>query len=339
VLNLTGALNGLLPPAVRLMNLSSAFWQSRSLYVAARLDLANHLGDHELSLSDLASRCGADAGSLKRLLRMLNAMGVFSEKPDGHYRNNRLSDSLRSGSDNHNSVRALILMHNSPEMSRPWFEHLETGVLRGEVPFRLANGQELFEYMDDHPAFDALFAAGMDDVEAIAGNSYVTEFDWSRFTRLIDLGGSKGAKTLSILRQRPNLRAVVVDRAETIRQAPAYWEKSAVAAERQRVSFAEGDARNAVPAAQGAGDVFLLSAVLHGLDDPTCVTILKTLAAAIGDSGATIVIAELILPEMGADVPSASFDMQMFIGTRGRERTLTEWQELFAASSLTSWKW
>jgi len=40
------------------------------------------------------------------------------------------------------------------------------------------------------------------------------------------------------------------------------------------------------------------------------------------------------MPETGADLSSASFDMQMFMGTRGRERTLQEWQRLFSDSGL-----
>jgi precorrin-6B methylase 2 len=334
VQSLSAAFGRLLPPAVRLMNLSSAYWQSRSLYVAARLDLANVLGDAVLPLQELATRSGAHAESLRRLLRFLTAMGVFEEEPPLHYRNNALSNPLRTGTGDHNSVRSLILFHNSPEMARSWIEQLEAGIRSGEAPFRLAHGADLFDYMDLHPEFDAVFAAGMDDVEAIAGNSFVTEFDWSRFSRLIDVGGSNGAKALSILRAHRQLRAVVVDRAQAVRLASAWWEHHATAEEQRRVTFLEGDARHSVPKAEGAGDVYMLSAVLHGLDDATCTTILKTLVAAAGDTDARIVIAEMILPERDTDLATASFDMQMFIGSRGRERTLTEWQALFAASAV-----
>jgi hypothetical protein len=35
-----------------------------------------------------------------------------------------------------------------------------------------------------------------------------------------------------------------------------------------------------------------------------------------------------------ADIASASFDMQMLMGTRGRERTRDEWDALFAMSGV-----
>lgn len=42
----------------------------------------------------------------------------------------------------------------------------------------------------------------------------------------------------------------------------------------------------------------------------------------------------MVLPDSQADLASASFDMQMFMGTRGKERTLAEWQRLFDSSGL-----
>lgn len=42
----------------------------------------------------------------------------------------------------------------------------------------------------------------------------------------------------------------------------------------------------------------------------------------------------MVLPETGADIAGASFDMQMFMGSRGRERTLSEWTALFARSGV-----
>jgi hypothetical protein len=43
---------------------------------------------------------------------------------------------------------------------------------------------------------------------------------------------------------------------------------------------------------------------------------------------------EIVLPELKADIAMASFDMQMFMGTRGRERTLTQWKSLFERSGM-----
>lgn len=325
---INGIPNRLSPPAFRLMQIGSAFWQSRALYVAARLDIAGALGDELMPVETLAAKTAADPDALARLMRMLIALGIFSEGRPRSYRNNELSNPLRD--DRPNSVRAMILMHGSAEMSRPWFEQLENGVRRGEVPFRLTHGEEMYAYLDGHDGFNTLFSEAMDSVESLAGEAFAGDFAWSRFARVIDLGGARGSKSLAILRRHPQLSALVVDRPATIAEARRYWECHPVDG-CERLELLGGDLLQAVPPGR-AGDIYLLSAVLHGYDDDSAAAILARVAAGASSHGNPLAILELVLPEMGADLAAASFDMQMFMGTRGRERTLSEWHTLLARS-------
>jgi hypothetical protein len=64
------------------------------------------------------------------------------------------------------------------------------------------------------------------------------------------------------------------------------------------------------------------------------VKVLRNLSTAITDTNASIALMELVVPELKVDISSASFDMQMFMATRGRERTLAEWKGLFDQSGL-----
>jgi len=324
--------NKLVPAPFRLIQIGSAYWQSRALSVAARLDIAGALAESEASAQTLADRVGADADALYRLLRMLAAMGVFEEVSPRRFRNNKLSSYLRP--DHPNSVRAMVLMHNSPEMSRPWFEELEQGIRSGGVPFESAHGQAFYAYMDGNPEFDALFAQAMDSVEALAGNSFVTDFDWSRFERILDVGGSKGAKSLAILKRHPQLTALVADREQVIQGAAQFWQEKGEGAALQRMHFEAWDLLQAVPKAHSDKDIYLLSAVLHGFDDDTCIAALSRVASAAADCDATIAVMEMVMPDSPTDIAAASFDMQMFVNTRGRERTLAEWRRLFDASGL-----
>ncbi len=320
----------LTPAPFRLLQIGSAFWQSRALYVAARLDIATTLGDDSLSANALAERVSAQPQALFRLLRLLAAMGVFEEVTPGVFRNNALSACLRE--DRRKNVRAMVLMHNSPEMSLPWLDALEHGVRTGAVPFQTVHGEPLYAYMDHHAEFDALFARAMDSVEALAGDSFATDVDWGRFDRVIDIGGSKGSKTLAILRRHPRLKALVFDREQVVTTAQAYWCDREPPELLDRVTWQAGDLLSGVPAAQGEKDIYLLCAVLHGMDDDTCVQALGQLARAVGATGARVALMELVVPDLKADLSSASFDMQMFMATRGKERTLREWRQLFERS-------
>jgi len=324
--------NKITPPPFRLIQIGSAFWQSRVLHVAVRLDIASVLGDEHLAVDVIAARVSAQSDAIYRLLRMLTAMSVFEEVSSRVFKNNALSAYLRE--DNPNNVRAMILMHNSLEMSRPWFEQLEQGVRSGDVPFQISHGRELYAYMDDHAEFDALFARAMDSVEALMGDSFATDFDWGRFDRIIDVGGSKGSKSLAILKRHPQLTALVFDRNQVIQTAASYWVGKASPTLLSRLTFQAGDLLESVPAAKNDKDIYLLSAVLHGMDDLNCVKVLRNLVAASTGTGARIALMELVVPELKADFSSAAFDMQMFMATRGRERTLHEWQSLFDQSGL-----
>ncbi|MEH6473547.1 MAG: methyltransferase [Halopseudomonas sp.] len=324
--------NKITPPPFRLMQIGSAFWQSRALYVATQVDIATSLGDERLSIEDIAMRVSASSEATHRLLRMLAAMGIFEEVSPRVFCNNKLSNHLRQ--DFPNNVRAMILMHNSEEMSRPWYEQLEHGVRNDETPFQLSHGQDLFDHMSTHPEFDALFSHAMDCVESLSGDSFAVDFDWGRFERVIDIGGSKGSKSLTILKRHPHLQALIVDRPQVIKGAKQFWEGRLEESLLARMRFQAGDLFKSLPEANSDKDVFLLSAVLHCFDDDTCVEALKNVALACNGSGARIALMEMVMTESNADFVSTQFDMQMFMGTRGRERTLAEWQHLFDRSGL-----
>jgi hypothetical protein len=324
--------NKITPPPFRLLQIGSAFWQSRVLYVAARLDIASQIADKTLSVEEIAKQLVTQTEPTYRLLRMLAAMGIFEEKSPHTFANNKLSNYLRE--DNSENIRAMILMHNSTEMSRPWYEQLEQGIRENEIPFKLTHGEELFEYMDNHAEFDALFSSAMDSVDALSGDSFATDFDWSRFNRVIDIGGSKGSKSMTILKHHTQLRALVVDRSQVIEGAEKFClarEDSAICS---RISYQAGDLFDTIPQASSDKDIYLLSAIMHAFDDADCIKALCNLAAASAVSGACIAIMDLVMEDLKADLMSTSFDLQMLMGTRGRERTLNEWKRLFDNSNM-----
>lgn len=323
--------NRLTPAPFRLVQIGAAFWQSRVLYVAAELDIASILRNESLSSDEIAAKVGANADAIHRLLRMLASIGVFEEVSAGAYRNNRLSNCLKT--DHRQCVRSMILMHNSDVMSRPWYEQLERGIRTGQVPFRLALGEDLFTWMDTHADFDRLFSNAMNSVDALTGDSYATEFDWRPFSRVIDVGGSRGAKAVAILRRHSHMSALVIDRAQAIQGASECWSHEA-ASLTSRLRFQVGDALKFVPAAASDKDIYLLSALLHGFNDDTCTRVLANVYEAAAPKGALIIVMEMVLAGRDADVAGTTCDMQMFMGTEGRERTMAEWENLFSRSRL-----
>lgn len=325
--------NKLTPPPFRLLQLESAFWQSRALYVASKLGIADALGDGVLTTAELAGALSLQEDSLYRLMRMLASVGIFTEIEHRTFRNNSLSEPLRS--DSAKSVRDMILMHNSDVMVRPWMESLESGIRDGEIPFVRSHGTALFDFMDRHPEFDAFFARAMDEVESLTGLDYLQDFDWSGFTRLIDVGGSKGAKTLTILQQNPQLQAVVFDRPQVIVAGEAYWRSQGAESLLNRVEFVGGDMFASVPPACSSSDLYFCMALFHGIGDEEAGRLLKNIRQAIAEHRATLLVVDTVAEEVGIDPNVAAMDMQMLINTLGRERTRSEWERLFQRNGFS----
>lgn len=258
---------------------------------------------------------------------MLTAIGVFERCPAERFKNNEISHFLRQ--DDPRNVRAMILMHNSEEMSRPWYEQLERGITSGTPPFELTHGTDLYDYMDTHASFDSLFARAMDNAESFTGENFAIDFDWTPFNRVIDIGGSKGGKVITLLRRHTHLSALVVDRPQVICEADGYWRARADPALLGRLEYFAGDVFAPLPAAQTSKDLFFLSGLLHGFDDSNCAAALRNVAAAASGADARIAIHECVLDEARPALGVVLADMQMFMGTRGRERTLKEWIAVF----------
>jgi hypothetical protein len=66
--------------------MAMAYSRSRMLCAAARLGVADALGDEVRSVGFLAEKCEADADALYRLLRALASIGVTEETTPEHFR-------------------------------------------------------------------------------------------------------------------------------------------------------------------------------------------------------------------------------------------------------------
>ena len=69
-----------------LVEMAMAYSRSRVLCAAARLGVADALGDEVRSVGFLAEKCQADADALYRLLRALASIGVTEETTPEHFR-------------------------------------------------------------------------------------------------------------------------------------------------------------------------------------------------------------------------------------------------------------
>ncbi len=88
-----------------------------------------------------------------------------------------------------------------------------------------------------------------------------------------------------------------------------------------------------LPIAVSDKDLYVFFAIFHGLSDEESKKVLN-LRSAIGSKKPYVLIADSVAEEMHIDPTGAAFDMQMLIGTKGRERTSSEWKRLLEDSGF-----
>src|ERR1700744_6726828 len=78
-----------------LLEMAMGFGPSCVLCAAARLGVADALGDAERSASEVAAACRADPSSMYRLLRTMAALGLLEEMQQQRFRLTAMGRELR----------------------------------------------------------------------------------------------------------------------------------------------------------------------------------------------------------------------------------------------------
>jgi hypothetical protein len=312
------------PPPVQLLQLMNGYWITQSIAVAAELEIADHLAAGPASADDLAAQTGAHAPSLARLLRALAMIGVLSEEPDRRYALTPVGTFLRQ--DVPGSLRALARMRGSEWQWRAWRE-LAHSVRTGETALDHVYGKPIFEYFGDNPADGEVFNEAMISHASQMHTAVAGTYDFPYEGTVVDVGAGHGTLVTAILTAHPKLRAVVFDTPQVVPGARSRLAEQGVA---DRCEFVTGDFFEAVPA---GGDVYALSHIVHDWDDRQAIGLLSRCREAMPDH-ARLAVCEMVVPAGPEPHFSKLLDLEMLVNTGGRERTLEEYERLYAAAGF-----
>lgn len=310
------------PPSVALMQMMTGFWISSAIYVTAKLELADHIGDNSISVDDLALRAGAHPGSLYRLLRALASVGVFTEVEPRHFALTPIGNCLRSGP---GSLRAIPIM--SLEIGwAPWGQLLHS-VRTGDTAFGHIHGMGYFEYLRQNPEHARIFDEGMTSFVTTNGLAIAAQYDFTPFSLIVDVGGGQGTLIEAILKHNNQSRAVVFDRPDVVEVAKGKLASAGIA---NRCECIGGDFFASIPS---GGDAYLLASILHDWDDQRSLTILRNCRRAMS-SKAKLLIVEMVIPEGDESFFGKLLDLHMLVNFGGQERTEQEYRDLLSAAGF-----
>jgi hypothetical protein len=316
--------------AAGLRQMIFGYMTSQAIFVTATLGLADLMAKDAVSIEALAMEARAHGPSLARLLHALVALGLAEEPETGHFRTTSLGALLRSGIPG--SLRNVALMHGSEPGWRAWANLLHA-VRTGENAFKHVFGMGSFQHLAREPERAALFNAYMPDLTRPFVTAILAAHDFSRYRRIVDVGGGNGILLSSILAIAPAAEGLIFDTQTGIEGARQRLEEAGVA---ERCRSLAGDFFEAVPE---AADAYILKSVLHNWDDDRAVDILNSCHRAMGPHS-TLLVVERLLPEriecIGAHRDIVMMDLHMLVMPGGRERTTNQYAKLLATAGLLS---
>ena len=309
----------------QLNQLLYGFVTSQAIYVAANLKIADLIGDVPKTTEEVARATKAHAPSIRRLLRMLTSVGIFAEDENGRFQQTRLSALLHS--DHPRSARALAVLCGSPFFWRPWGE-LQGAVLEGRSAFEQMFGASLFEYYASHPDDAAIANAGFNSASSIDAPTVVAAYDFSRFERIVDVGGGHGGLLHAILTANPKLRGVLADQPAVVAGATVLRTGSVASrCEIQGVDFF-------VSVPEGA-DAYIMKWIIHDWNDEDSLRILRNCRNAIRSDGVLLIVDSVLKPPNEPD-PGKLMDLNMLVmAPTGRERTESEFRDLLSKAGFS----
>ena len=310
-----------------LVEMAMAYSRSRVLSAAARLGVADALGDEVRSIDYLAEVCQADADALYRLLRALASIGISEETTPNHFRLTPFGQPLRRDVDQ-SAWPAVVFWADL--LADEW--SLLTDCIRTGMPASKVRDPKVPSRWSQDPEANSIFRAVMGTAPAEDYTPIARAWDFSRSKIVADLGGGGGALILAVLEVYSHLRGMLVDRDASVEAAKARFADEKLSS---RCKLLAADLTQSVP--DGA-DVYMLKHVLHGCQDAMAITILKNCRVVIPENG-TLLVIEFILPPLVSQADPhleghLMSDLNMLAVTGGRERSEREWRTLLEAAGF-----
>jgi len=308
--------------ATRIKELVEGYQVSQAIHVAVTLGIADLLAGTSRRSDELAEVTKTHPPTLYRLLRALASLEILRELEDRRFELTPLGELLRS--DVPNSIAGWAAF-----IGRPYYWQAWTGLLHavqtGENAFRFIHNSDPWTYRSSRPEESEIFDRAMTALSRRSTAALLAAYDFSRFHRIMDVGGGNGALLAAILVKHPYLEGILFDQPHVVVNAPALLERAGVA---DRCRIVDGSFFEAVP---GGADGYLLRSVIHDWEDEEAIKILEVIRRAIPADGTLLLIERVIAPpNQGRDAKLS--DLNMLVGPGGRERTREEFALLLSGA-------
>jgi predicted transcriptional regulator len=300
--------------SINITSLLNNIMLARALFVAAELDIAEHLSQQPMTAAQLAQVSNTDKDSLERLMHFLTLHEVFAKDSENKYHTTDFSTTMCA---NHPATIKPFLLHDD-ETRWNAFGNLVYSIKTGKASFDMLYGQTYFDYLKKHPQLSARFDQAMtiisnqeDEIIAKIISFYGT---------IADIGGGKGQLITNIMKNNSHVTGILFDLPQVIQHHNADFLGKKVAG-----SFFEPLPLTA--------DIFILKRILHDWHDEKALQILKNVSTAMNNNSKLYII-DGILDHAQDKKLLAAIDLALLTIFQGKERTLQEITHLVHKAGL-----
>lgn len=299
-------------PAMQLRELIFGAACAAAVRAAARLGVADALGERPTTAEELATAVRAEARPLERLLRTLSCYGIFAETDDGKYVHTDMSRLLRE--DNPHSLRYISLWCTEPWTWDAW-PRLDEAVRSGSNVFEGLYGKGFFQYLhQDAPESAEVFDRAMTTSSKQSAQDIAQLLDLTGASSVADIGGGQGHVLASLLEKYPAMHGTLLDLPMVVANPdPRLREGGALAS---RVRIVPGDCRQEIPV---QADVYIIKNILEWDDESTRRTLHNVVGAA--RPGARVVIIENLVDDSPSMKFTTAMDLLLLLNVGGAKHT------------------
>ncbi|WP_079404223.1 methyltransferase [Streptomyces sp. 3211] len=299
-------------PAMRMRELVFGAACAAAVRAAARLGVADALGESPATAAELATAVEAEPLPLQRLLRALACYGIFAETEDGQFVHTEMSRLLRE--DDPHSLRYIALWCTEPWTWQAW-PRLDDAVRSGGSVFQELYGKGFFDYLhqDAHESAH-VFNRAMTTSSMQSALDVAELLDLTGIDVVADIGGGQGHVLASLLEKHPTVRGVLLDLPGVAAKAdPRLREGGELAA---RAEIVPGDCREAIPV---DADMYIIKNILEWDDDSTRRTLSNVVGAA--RPGSRVVIIENLVDDSPSMKFTTAMDLLLLLNVGGAKHT------------------
>lgn len=308
---------------MHIMQIGMGFWASKTLLTAVKLELFTHLATRPLTAKEIKYEICLNERGLYDFLDTLVALGFLQRsgyKSTAIYSNSADTD-LFLDKNKLSYIGGILEMANN--RLYPFWNYLEEGLRTGTPQNETRTGRKsFFEEIYSNIDKTREFVNAMGGIQTGNFIKFATEFDFSGYKTLCDIGGAGALLSAHVASHNPHMKCISLDLPPV---SPIALENISKMGLASRIEVRSGDFfTEPFPRA----DIITMGNILHDWGTKDKKTLISKAYNALPDGGAFIVLENIIDDERRENAFGLLMSLNMLIETaEGYDFTAADFNE------------